>query len=67
MQNRKMQIKPTLNVKIALNFTANASKCPAQHYLYFERSFRKWDYIYLNGLIFNKNVFFKRECARTRK
>ena len=29
MQNRKMQIKPTLNVKIALNFTANASKMPA--------------------------------------
>ena len=26
--------------------------CPVQNYLYFERSFRKWEYFFLNALIF---------------
>ena len=48
VQSKRTQIKTTLNIKIILNVK---EKYPAQHYLYFECTFGKWKYFYLNGLI----------------
>ena len=55
--------------------TANVSKIkkkyPDQHYLYFERTYRKRNYFYQNGLIFknvmliSKKLFFTNEAACT--
>ena len=54
-QNKRMQIKPTFNVKITLtvnrSYQQNHGMCPDQHDLYFERFFRKYDCFCLN--IFN--------------
>ena len=45
MQSKRIQIKPTLNVKITLHIDRycqqNQEMRPPQHYLYFERIFRK--------------------------
>ena len=51
-----MQFKLTLNVKVTLNINCECQqsqeKCPADHYLYFEHAFRKWDCFCLNVRIF---------------
>ena len=68
-----MQIKPTSNVKrtLIINYYCleNQEKCPAQYYLYFERTFRKWVYfvwmslfftIILNNINFTRAFFLKK-------
>lgn len=46
MQNKRMQVKSTLNITVTLNANCscqqNQEKRPTQHYLYFESTFKKW-------------------------
>ena len=41
----------------------NQEECPVQHYLHFERTFIRWGYFYLNGVIFkDKKMFISQKC-----
>ena len=55
-RTKECKIKPTLNVKITLDVNClcqqNQEQCPAQHYLYFVGTFKKWDHFCLNGHIY---------------
>ena len=79
MQDKIIQVKPTLYVKVTLNVTLTNSYCqqnlekrPAQYYFYFERTFKKWDYFMFqwanfvrskNIVNFTKNFFEEAVCA----
>ena len=79
MQNKIMQIKPTLTAKVTLNTNSycqqKQEKRPAQYYFYFERTFKRWDYFLFQWANFlrSKNIvdftktFFIRGCVRMRK
>ena len=52
MQNKRMQMPPTVNAKIILNIHCYVSKIKKHVLLNINFTFQKWEYFCLNGINF---------------